>query len=196
MTKRIIVGRVLTRRALAASKSPAVTAAAGGEAMNARCKTSSSPRTPKANRGQSPELSTRAMASWGRWIPGSAQGRGPGMTASLLLVASPLAAETLPDPLAAGWKGEKVCMLKEETAEHRLLLCSFPPGVGHERHFHAPHFGYVLEGGRMRITEKTGVREVETTRGSSWRSDGVDWHEAVNIGDTTTSYLIFEPKGR
>lgn len=101
----------------------------------------------------------------------------------------------LPDPLEAGWKGDKVCTLKEETAEHRLLLCTFPPGVGHERHFHAAHFGYVLEGGRMRITDKNGVREVETKRGASWRSEGIDWHEAVNTGDTTTSYLIFEPKG-
>jgi quercetin dioxygenase-like cupin family protein len=104
--------------------------------------------------------------------------------------------DQLPDPLTAGWKGEKVCTLKEETTTHRLLLCAFPPGVGHERHFHAAHFGYVLEGGRMRITDKKGVREIETKRGSSWRSDGIEWHEAVNIGDTTTSYLIFEPKGQ
>lgn len=112
-----------------------------------------------------------------------------------LLLASPAAADLLPDPLAAGWKGEKVCVLKEETERHRLLLCTFPPGVGHERHFHAPHFGYVLEGGRMRITDEKGVREVETKRGDSWRSDGIEWHEALNIGDAAASYLIFEPKG-
>ncbi len=123
-----------------------------------------------------------------RWIPAFA-----GMSG--VLFAGACFAETLTDPLAAGWKGEKVCMLREETETHRLLLCSFPPGVGHERHFHAAHFGYVLEGGRMRITDKAGVREVESKRGSSWRSDGVEWHEALNIGDTTTSYLIFEPKG-
>ncbi len=113
----------------------------------------------------------------------------------IALFAMPAAAETLPDPLEAGWKGESVCAVKEETESHRLLLCTFPPGVGHDRHFHAPHFGYVLEGARMRITDAKGVREVETARGDSWRSDGIAWHEALNIGDTTARYLIFEPKG-
>jgi hypothetical protein len=155
-----------------------------------------SPRTPKAIRGPSPEFSARALGEGGRWFSGSGYA-GPGMTAILMVAifTSSAAAQTLPDPLEAGWKGEKVCALKEETQRHRLLLCTFAPGVGHERHFHAMHFGYVLEGARMRITDANGVREVETTRGASWRSDGIAWHEALNIGDTAASYLIFEPKG-
>lgn len=102
---------------------------------------------------------------------------------------------TLPDPLAAGWKGEKVCELLQENALLRSFRCTFPPDVGHEIHHHAPHFGYVLAGGKMRITDESGTREVETKDGSSWKSDGVEWHEVLNIGETTAVYVIVEPKG-
>lgn len=102
---------------------------------------------------------------------------------------------SLPDPLAAGWNGEKVCALLQENENIRAFKCVFPPGVGHERHYHAPHFGYVVQGGRMRITDKDGTRDIETSDGSSWKSDGVDWHEMVNAGGTTAIYIIVEPKG-
>jgi quercetin dioxygenase-like cupin family protein len=103
--------------------------------------------------------------------------------------------DPLPDPLAAGWKGEKTCVLLEENALLRALKCTFPPGVGHERHYHAPHFGYVLAGGQMRLTDKAGTVERDIATGASWHSDGVDWHEAINIGGTTAIYIIVEPKG-
>jgi hypothetical protein len=66
--------------------------------------------------------------------------------------------------------------------------------VGHERHFHRPHFGYVLTGGTMRIEDAEGVETVETRAGATWSSDEVTVHEVLNVGDTTTSYLIVEPK--
>jgi hypothetical protein len=66
--------------------------------------------------------------------------------------------------------------------------------VGHERHFHVAHFGYALGGGRMRITDENNVREVDLPTGTSYTSDGVPWHEVINIGDTTVSYLIVERK--
>jgi len=94
---------------------------------------------------------------------------------------------TLPDPLAAGWKGASVCERLNDDSEHRILRCTFNPGVGHERHYHDPHFGYAIEGGRMRITDENGVRSVYT-------SAGVVWHEVLNIGDKTVVYLIVEPK--
>lgn len=106
------------------------------------------------------------------------------------------ASSELPDPLAAGWRGAPVCERLQETDAQRLLRCTFPPGVGHERHFHARHLGYVIAGGRMRIEDASGVREVDIPTGYSWESDGVVWHEALNIGDTTAVYLIIEPKGR
>ena len=101
----------------------------------------------------------------------------------------------LPEALDAGWKGEKTCELLYETESVRVGRCSFPPGIGHEKHFHYPHFGYVLEGGTLSITDDAGVEEVrQTITGKSWSTDKISIHEALNIGDTTTSYLIVEPK--
>jgi len=101
----------------------------------------------------------------------------------------------LPHAFDAGWKGETTCELLYETEHVRVGRCSFPPGVGHKKHFHLPHFGYVLEGGTLRITDKDGqVSEVVPTTGSSWSTDLVTIHEALNIGETTTAYLIAEPR--
>jgi quercetin dioxygenase-like cupin family protein len=100
----------------------------------------------------------------------------------------------LPDPLLAGWQGSAVCEKLHEDVEQRILKCSFAPGVGHERHFHAPHFGYALSGGKMRLTDANKVREVEIKQGSSFTSSGTPWHEVINIGTTTVEYLIVEPK--
>ena len=95
----------------------------------------------------------------------------------------------------AGWQGEETCELLYETESIRVGKCIFPPGVGHEKHFHYPHFGYVLEGGKLRITNAEGeISEVQTTTGGSWSSDRITVHEALNVGATTTSYLIVEPK--
>lgn len=114
----------------------------------------------------------------------------------VLLTASVIAASVaapLPDTLQAGWRGVPVCELLREDHAIRVLRCSFAPGVGHERHFHAPHFGYALSGGRMRLTDASGVREAELKTGSSFDSEGTEWHEVLNIGDTTVIYLIVEP---
>ena len=101
---------------------------------------------------------------------------------------------SLPDPLAAGWKGEPVCELLHEDSEQRVLRCEFAPGVGHERHFHDPHFGYTIAGGRMQLTDAEGTREVELATGSSFSNGDVVWHEVLNTGDTITLFLIVEPK--
>ncbi len=100
--------------------------------------------------------------------------------------------ELLPDPLAAGWQGEPVCEKLHEDTRQRILRCTFPPGVGHERHYHAPHFGYILAGGKMRIRDDDGEREVDLSADYSWTSDGVGWHEVLNVGETTSVYLIVE----
>lgn len=76
----------------------------------------------------------------------------------------------------------------------RLLRCTFPPGTGHVRHFHGPHVGYALAGGRTRITDGAGTRQVDLPAGSTWTSEGLAWHEVLNVGETTTSYLIVEAK--
>jgi quercetin dioxygenase-like cupin family protein len=100
----------------------------------------------------------------------------------------------LRDPLEAGWEHKAVCEVIEETAELRVLKCTFPPGVGHERHYHAPHIGYTLSGSKFRIKDTTGVREVNVPTGSSFSNDFITWHEVLNIGDSTAVFLIMEPK--
>lgn len=98
----------------------------------------------------------------------------------------------LPDPLQAGWQGKPVCERLFEDEQQRILRCSFAPGVGHERHFHSPYFGYALAGGRMRLTDASGVREVDLPTDSSFSNAGIDWHEVLNVGETTVTYLIIE----
>jgi len=101
---------------------------------------------------------------------------------------------SLPDPLQAGWKGQTVCAVVEEDESIRVLKCTFPPGVGHERHFHAAHIGYTLAGSTFRITDTTGVREVQVPTGSSFTNAFIPWHEVLNIGDSTAVFLIIEAK--
>lgn len=100
----------------------------------------------------------------------------------------------LPDPLEAGWNNQVVCEVLEDNSKVRTLKCSFPPGVGHERHYHKAHFGYTLAGSTFKIKDTTGIREVTIPTGYSFYNDKVDWHEVLNIGDSTAIFLIVEPK--
>lgn len=100
----------------------------------------------------------------------------------------------LPDPLEAGWNNEAVCELVEENSKLRILRCTFAPGIGHERHYHKPHFGYTLSGSTFRIKDTTGTREVNVPTGYSFNNDRIDWHEVLNIGDSTAVFLIIEYK--
>ena len=100
----------------------------------------------------------------------------------------------LNDPLEAGWKGEKVCTVLKENEKVRTLKCVFPPGVGHEKHFHASHFGYTISGGTFRITDATGTREVDIPNGYDFYNDKIAWHTVQNIGKSTAVFLIIEPK--
>jgi quercetin dioxygenase-like cupin family protein len=106
------------------------------------------------------------------------------------------AAETadLPHALDAGWQGQKTCELLYENAAVRVGRCAFPPGVGHEKHYHNPHFGYVLEGGTMRLVDSKGEQTAATVAGDHWSTSEVTVHEGLNVGKTTTRYLIVEPK--
>ena len=101
---------------------------------------------------------------------------------------------SLPDPLEAGWNNEAVCEILQDNADIRALKCTFPPGVGHERHYHKAHFGYAIAGSKFRIKDTTGTREVTLKSGTSFSSEGVEWHEVLNIGDSTAIFLIIEPK--
>lgn len=102
--------------------------------------------------------------------------------------------QRLPDPLEAGWNNEAVCEVLEENDQLRTLKCTFAPGVGHERHYHNAHFGYTISGSKFRIKDTTGTREVDVPTGYSFYNDFMEWHEVLNIGDSTAVFLIIEPK--
>jgi len=46
----------------------------------------------------------------------------------------------------------------------------------------------------MRITDAEGTREVDVPADSSFKSDGIEWHQVINVGDTTGVFLIVEAK--
>lgn len=101
----------------------------------------------------------------------------------------------LPMALCAGWQAERVCELLQEDAEIRVLRCTFPPGIGHDMHYHPPHFGYVLEGNSvMRITTAAGTVDRPVRAGTSFSNDQEIQHAALNVGAETTRYLIIEKK--
>ena len=102
--------------------------------------------------------------------------------------------KNLKDPLQAGWKGEKVCTILEENEKIRTLKYVFTPGIGHEKHFHAAHFGYTLKGTKFKITDQSGTREVNVPDNYSFYNDKIEWHKVINIGDSTAIFLIIEPK--
>ncbi|MEY4268791.1 MAG: hypothetical protein RLZZ58_7 [Pseudomonadota bacterium] len=108
--------------------------------------------------------------------------------------AAPAPAPPLPSAFDAGWHGQKVCEPLFENDSMRAARCTFPPGVGHDRHFHPPHWGYIISGTTMRITTAAGTVDRVLQSGANWWSDGIAWHEAVNIGTTTGVYVIVEPK--
>lgn len=117
--------------------------------------------------------------------------------AVLLAACASASAQVAPLPMAlcAGWQGERVCEVLQEDAQIRVLRCTFPPGVGHEMHYHPPHFGYVLEGDSvMRITTASGVADRPVRAGTSFSNDAEIQHAALNIGTQTTRYLIIEKK--
>jgi quercetin dioxygenase-like cupin family protein len=101
---------------------------------------------------------------------------------------------SLPDPLEAGWNGEKVCEVLEDNKDLRVLKCTFPPGVGHEKHKHQPHFGYTLQGSTFKITDDRGEQTFDVNTGTSFSKDQVSEHEVVNVGDSTAVFLIIEYK--
>ena len=98
----------------------------------------------------------------------------------------------MPDALQAGWNGAPVCERLLEDTLQRVLRCDFLPGEIHERHFHPPHIGYAIAGGRVRIVDDSGSRDLELATGSRYFSDGVAWHEVMDIGDTTIKYVIID----
>lgn len=114
-------------------------------------------------------------------------------TAGLLSLTIALSAD-VPHAFDAGWKGKSVCEKLYEDQKIRVGRCTFPPGVGHERHYHPAHYLYSLGGGRMRVTDAKGTRDADVVPGVLRAVQPIEWHEALNVGDTTTQYLVIELK--
>lgn len=112
----------------------------------------------------------------------------------VLFTSIPANADVLKGPLQAGWKGHDVCEKLNENKYQQILRCTFPPGTGHEKHKHNANFGYAISGGKMQITDKKGTRTVELKTNSHFDSVGTQWHQVINVGDTTVIYLIIEEK--
>jgi quercetin dioxygenase-like cupin family protein len=112
------------------------------------------------------------------------------------LFCTSLKAKELKGPLQTGWKGEKVCELLSENTQQRILRCTFPPGVGHERHKHNANFGYAIAGGKMQITDEKETKTVNLVTDSYFESKGKKWHEVLNVGQSTIVYLIVESKSK
>lgn len=115
-------------------------------------------------------------------------------TSLILLIVSCNTQNTLPDPLEAGWNNKAVCEVLEDNSNVRVLQCTFAPGIGHEKHYHDPHFGYTLAGSKFRIKDTTGTRDVDVPTGYSFSKEDITTHEVLNIGDSTAIFLIIEYK--
>lgn len=113
---------------------------------------------------------------------------------ALLLFSQHACAVKLNGPLKTGWKGEKVCEQLSENEHETILRCTFPPGIGHEKHKHNANFGYAISGGKMQLTDDKGTRVVELATNSHFNSQGKKWHKVLNVGETTVIYLIIESK--
>jgi quercetin dioxygenase-like cupin family protein len=124
-----------------------------------------------------------------RWVPSV-------LALAFLATATPTItyAADVPDALAAGWKGEKLCENLHEDEQIRVLRCIFPPNVGHEPHSHPASFLYVLTGGHGTVTDSNGMREFDVKTDESRPAKPVVWHEMLNTGDSTLRYLIVEKK--
>lgn len=101
----------------------------------------------------------------------------------------------LPHAFEAGWKGEDVCEVLFENDAMVVGKCVFAPGIGHEKHYHYPHFGYILEGDTtFRNTDADGTEDIEVTSGMTWSTDAIRIHEALNVGEEASQVLIIETK--
>ena len=116
------------------------------------------------------------------------------LLALLMLPITAMAQENLPDTIEAGWKGEAVCVVLFEDDKIRTGTCTYPPGVGQDRHTHGPYFTYVVSGGTLVVTSPRGTFQSTSITGNSGKSNGVDWHELVNVGETTIIFLFVEQK--
>jgi quercetin dioxygenase-like cupin family protein len=75
-----------------------------------------------------------------------------------------------------------------------VLEVTFKPGQGDKKHSHKVHTFYVLQGGKVKITEPDGTsKEMEAPSGATVHA-GVVTHQVTNIGDTEVKVILVEHK--
>ena len=112
----------------------------------------------------------------------------------LLISTSATMSEDVPDALSVEWQDKHPCEKLYEDTQIRAIRCTFPPGAVHVRHSHPGYIGYTISGGKAKIEDARGSRDVEPRTGTFNINAPVSWHEFTNTGDTTISYLIVEKK--
>jgi quercetin dioxygenase-like cupin family protein len=114
--------------------------------------------------------------------------------ATLLIAPSVLYGQDVPDALSVEWNGQKPCEKLYEDSQIRVARCTFAPGAMHVRHSHPAYLTYVLSGGKAKLDDEKGVRDVEVKTGAFIETPAPIVHELTNIGTTTLQYLVVEKK--
>jgi quercetin dioxygenase-like cupin family protein len=112
---------------------------------------------------------------------------------ALLAIPSLGRAADVPDALSVEWEGKKPCEKLHEDTQIRVARCTFPPGAMHVKHSHPAYLAYVVSGGRAKVEDEKGAREVDVPLGALFDSPPVV-HELTNIGTTALQYLVVEKK--
>lgn len=96
------------------------------------------------------------------------------------------------DPIAVGSGMYKLLF---ENQKVRVMEVTIKPGEKVAMHSHPDHLGYILSGGKLKMTTSKGeAQEVEGKQGDVIFSEPVT-HDTVNTGTTTVKVIVVELKG-
>jgi quercetin dioxygenase-like cupin family protein len=94
------------------------------------------------------------------------------------------------DPLVVG---PDIYKLKFENERVRVLEVTFAPGASIAGHSHPDHMAYVIEPGKISITNAEGEKVIDLVVGQTvWIP--AETHSAKNLGTTTIKLVVVEIK--
>jgi quercetin dioxygenase-like cupin family protein len=112
------------------------------------------------------------------------------VAASIALIASLGATIVAQDPIKVAPKMYKVLF---ENDRVRVMEVTFKPGEEIVPHSHPDHYVYVVQGGKLQITNDAGKTDAELKAGDvMWIK--AEKHFAKNIGTTTVKLVVSELK--
>lgn len=113
-----------------------------------------------------------------------------------LALTAPMAAWAVPAAAVEPGEGDPGVFKRVfENHRIRILEVTTEPGQAEGWHSHPRYFAYVISGGRLRHETPDGeTSEVELTAGMNRMLQPVEWHQGVNIGDSTVKILLVELK--